>query len=71
MSTQRTFDVIAECDRCGGSWRLLSGTPHSHLEGACMTCQADSDTEKPLTFRPARGTEGILHPGLPLHWLNI
>jgi len=64
-----TYAVIASCEHCGDEWALLAVTsPPEHLEGACMNCQKESDTEKPLTFRLKKPFERV--PGLlPMHWL--
>jgi len=64
-----TYAVIAACERCGGEWALLAvASPPEHLEGACMNCQKDSDTEKPLTFRLKKPFERV--PDLlPMHWI--
>jgi hypothetical protein len=46
-------EIVAECERCAGKWRVPTAgqVDPKLLEGVCMECQADSDVERPLTFR--------------------
>ena len=46
-------EIVAECERCGEKWRVPTAgqVDPNLLEGVCMECQADSDVERPLTFR--------------------
>lgn len=45
--------IVAECERCAGIWSVPAdaGNDPDLLEGVCMDCQADSEVERPLTFR--------------------
>lgn len=51
------MNVIAECERCGNSWLIKTDVAVGLLEGICVECQADSDVEKPLTFRAPTDNE--------------
>jgi hypothetical protein len=42
--------IIAFCERCHGLWNVPDEEQPSLLQGVCLSCQAESDTEKPLTF---------------------
>lgn len=62
--------IIAHCERCDGEWMLRHRSPPERLQGICMECQADSDTEKPLDFRLADDwSYAVGMPKLPLGWL--
>jgi hypothetical protein len=62
--------VLAECERCGGTWQVIGGLDPEILEGACMDCQEESDVEKPLTFRRVPdGAMTAFLPYLPSSWL--
>jgi hypothetical protein len=50
------------CEYCGGHWLIESRIGPDLLEGACMDCQADSDAEKPLTFRAPSPIERMMEP---------
>jgi hypothetical protein len=60
--------IIAYCERCAGVWHVQKDRNPMLMEGSCMDCQNDSDSEKPLVF-------GILFDGvdtlddLPDSWL--
>ena len=44
--------IIAQCDRCGGVWRVTEGDDPDLMEGACMDCTEESEVaERPLMFR--------------------
>ena len=61
MMTQ-VFRSIAHCESCDGYWWVVDTHPYYALEGVCQECQADSDTEKPLSFHPLLD--------LPKGWIN-
>jgi hypothetical protein len=55
----------AMCLCCGGKW-LVPGNPDPRtLEGTCLDCQAESDTEKPLQFFYLVSPDARLSPVLP------
>ena len=60
--------IIAYCERCAGIWRVRKDRNPMTLEGACMECQDDSDTEKPLAFG-LLFTDADIHQDLPDQWL--
>jgi hypothetical protein len=42
--------IIAYCERCGGVWNVRRDRNPMLMEGVCLECQDESDTEKPLAF---------------------
>ena len=65
---KRRYNIVATCDYCEMSWSRVTSIPPEHLQGVCMDCQADSDTEKPLTFRLGTKDDQIIL-ALPVGWL--
>jgi hypothetical protein len=58
--------VVAICEHCGGQSLIETAVPPELLEGICQDCQADSDSEKPLTFRrPLRDEIPLLATATP------
>lgn len=68
--------IVAECERCGGRWRVpaTENVDPEMLEGVCKDCQAESDlVERPLTFRYGGVSDRDIEWGvdaiLPKDWL--
>jgi hypothetical protein len=62
----------ALCLHCGGRWLVPGDRDPKLLEGRCMDCQADSDTEKPLLFTSmvTMTDKPPPLPELPEEWLT-
>lgn len=56
--------IIASCERCAQQWIVPDATDADLLEGSCLECQEDSDSEKPLRFYE------LSLPELPKSWLT-
>jgi hypothetical protein len=65
--------IIAECERCGGIWKVTTPDDPEVLEGVCKDCNGDTDVERPLTFRrwgTDRDIEYSIDPDeLPKDWI--
>jgi hypothetical protein len=61
-------DYVAECERCGGFWRVRSRTRLEHQQGNCPGCRDNDDddsVERPLTFRPPTVPEEVFMDVMP------
>jgi len=61
---------VATCECCSGMWEAPAGDV-SLMQGACMDCQRDSDTEKPLRFARLDSVTPAYRSGmtkLPKRW---
>lgn len=43
--------VCIECERCQSKFILFTDDDPELMQGICVNCQNESDTEKPLTFK--------------------